>query len=76
MSKNQYLLIRSFVNSKLSFDLFPSYQSILVAKKDRYSEKYHAEVELQSLLDKTAIENLIRIGKWGFDGINIKSFSY
>lgn len=29
MSKNQYLLIRNFVNSQISLDLFPSYQSIL-----------------------------------------------
>jgi len=28
MSKSQYLLIRNFVNSKISLDLFPSYQTI------------------------------------------------
>ncbi|XP_039233158.1 uncharacterized protein LOC120322169 [Drosophila yakuba] len=91
MSKNQYLLIRNFVNSKISFDFFPCYKRILNSKKKRYPENIsvdesHAEVELQSLLDNTAssilelqanvvetvnddsIENLVLIGKWGFDG--------
>lgn len=50
LSKNQYLLIRNFVNTKIGFDLFSSYQSILHSKKMRYPENIfvdesHAEVE-------------------------------
>jgi len=33
MSKSQYLLIRNFVDSKISFYLIRSYQAILSAKK-------------------------------------------
>lgn len=59
MSKHQYLLVRKFINTKLAFKLFPSYENILAAKKKRYPEQIsvsesHAEVELQSLLDNTA----------------------
>ncbi|XP_039968727.1 uncharacterized protein LOC120780528 [Bactrocera tryoni] len=59
MSKHQYLVIRNFVNSKISFDLFPSYQKIQNSKKSRYPDNIfvdesHAEVELQSLLNSTA----------------------
>lgn len=59
MTKHQYLLIRNFVNSKVLFDLFPSYQCILSSKKARYPDNIsvdesYAEVDLQSLLDNTA----------------------
>jgi len=54
MSKHQYLLIRNFVNSKTSFNLLPSYEKLLAAKASSYPES-QAEVELQSLLDHTAL---------------------
>jgi len=59
MTKHQYLLIRNFVNSKISFEFFPSYQRLLSLKKIRYPDGIYidesrAEVELQSLLDNTA----------------------
>jgi len=59
LSKHQYFLIRSYVNSKTSFDLFPSYGQLLKAKKLTYPDKItvsesKSEVELQSLVDHTA----------------------
>lgn len=58
LTKHQYLLIREFVNTKISGELFCSYDNILKAKKQTYPENItvtesHAEVELQSLLDHT-----------------------
>lgn len=93
LTKQQYWHIRNFVNSKVSFSLFPSYEKVLREKKKSYpNSKYiavsesKAEVDLQNLLDHTAsrildlqfevwkdepginINNLVLIGKWGFDG--------
>lgn len=63
MSKSQYMLIKNYVNSKISFDLFPSYQTIVSANKKRYPENIsvdesHAEIKLQILLDNTAMSIL------------------
>lgn len=59
LTKQQYLNIRSFVNSKLSCGMFPSYEKVLKEKNNSYPESItvtegHAEVELQNLLDHTA----------------------
>jgi len=53
------LHIRSFINSKTSSNLLPSYEKLLVAKTSCYPEKIsvsesQAEVELQNLVDHTA----------------------
>ena len=58
LTKNQYLLIRTFINSKTSAEILPSYEKILKAKTKSYPENVivsesKAEVELQSLLDHT-----------------------
>lgn len=59
LTKHQYLLIRSFINSKADFDFLPSYEKILLAKTqsnphDIKISESKAEVELQSLLNHTA----------------------
>ncbi|XP_054727450.1 uncharacterized protein LOC129237075 [Anastrepha obliqua] len=59
LSKHQYLVIRSFINSEVSYNLLPRYEKILKFKTLRYPnnivvDETHAEVELQSLLDNTA----------------------
>lgn len=58
LTKHQYLLIRSFINSKADFDFLPSYEKILLAKTQSYPHdikisESKAEVELQSLLNHT-----------------------
>lgn len=58
LTKHQYLLIKNFINSQISFDILPSYNKILAAKKKCYPleetiTESSAEVELQSLLDHT-----------------------
>ena len=63
ISKHQYMLMRSFVNFKVSYNLLPSYEKILKFKTLRYPEnstveETYAEVELQSPLDKTALSIL------------------
>lgn len=92
LTKHQYILLRSFINSKVN-NIFPSYQKVLKSKKKCYPSEdsikiteSSAEVELQKLLDHTASrilasqkevidstsnnqdQNLILLGKWGFDG--------
>lgn len=59
MSKHQYVLIQSFIKSKLLFNFLPSYKLLLKTKASSYPDKIsvsesQAEVELQSLLDHTA----------------------
>lgn len=63
MSKHQYVLIQSFIYSKLLYNFLPSYKLLLKAKassihpypgKISVSES-QAEVELQSLLHHTAL---------------------
>ena len=81
--KHQCMLMRSFLNFAVSYNILPSYEKILKFKTLRYPENItveeaYAEVELQSLVDNTAlsilqpqkvsIENDLLIGKWGFDG--------
>ena len=61
LSKHQYMLMRSFVNFEVSYNLLPSYEKILKFKTLRYPdtvEETYAEVELQSLLDNTALSIL------------------
>ena len=63
LSKHQYMLMRSFVNFEVSYNLLPSYEKILKFKTLRYPEnstveETYAEVELQSPLDKTALSIL------------------
>jgi len=36
LTKHQYLMIRSFINSKLSYEMLPSYDKILSAKQKSY----------------------------------------
>lgn len=60
LTKHQYLLIREFVNSEASYNLLPSYEKILKFKTLRYPnnvsvDETYAEVDLQSLLDNTAL---------------------
>lgn len=59
LTKHQYLLVKSFVNSRTSSDLMPSYKKVLNAKKQCYPSEItvtesSAEVALQNLLDHTA----------------------
>lgn len=61
LTKHQYLTIRDFINSKLSYNVLPSYKKVLSEKKKSYPDaesvtvsESQAEVELQSLLDHTA----------------------
>jgi len=58
LTKHQYMLIREFVNSKISTELFCSYDNVVKEKNKCYPKNItvseaHAEVELQSLLDHT-----------------------
>lgn len=58
LTKHQYLLIKKFIDSKVSFNIFPSYHSIVSAKKNCYPSNItitesSAEIELQNLLDHT-----------------------
>lgn len=59
LTRHQYLLIKNFIDTKISKGSMPSYQSIVKAKKQCYPPiitvtESSAEVELQSLLDHTA----------------------
>lgn len=58
LTKHQYLLIKNFVNTKISPNVLPCYQQITEAKKKCYPANINvtassAEVELQSLFDHT-----------------------
>lgn len=59
LSKQQYLTIRSFINTKTSYNLLPSYEKLLAAKAASCPVSINvsdsqADVELQSLVDHTA----------------------
>lgn len=59
LTKHQYLLIKEFINIKLSAKVLPTYQDLLSAKKKCYPADVIvtdnlAEVKIQSLLDHTA----------------------
>jgi len=58
LKKHEYLMIRTFINSKISNKLLSSYDQILCAKQKSYPDNViisesHAKDELQSLLDQT-----------------------
>lgn len=59
LTRHQYLLIKKFIDNKVSNKILPSYQSIVKSKTHCYPSdisvtEASAEVELQSLLDHTA----------------------
>lgn len=59
LTRHQYLLVKKFIDNKVSKNILPCYQSVVKSKKQCYPSditvtESSAEVELQSLLDHTA----------------------
>lgn len=59
LTRHQYLLIKKFIDNKISKHILPSYQSVVQSKKRCYPSdivvtESSAEVQLQGLLDHTA----------------------